>query len=238
MKQDHVVIVWPPAYKIKKHRRAKSVKLRTSLQRGLEITVPYRFSMREIPFILEENKDWIIRHLSKLPAPLEDTLPASISLLSGENIWQVEYMPLRSKLELFVQPDFKLVLAGRIENKTLCKKKLRAFLINQAEKILIPLLNSLSRMLQLPYNSIRLRDQRTLWGSCTAHKAISLNYKLIFLPLELVRHVLIHELCHTKYLNHSLSFWDLVGQHDKNWEMHKAALRKADKFIPDWLATL
>lgn len=70
---------WPPPYKIKKHIRAKQVKLRPSRHHGLEITVPYRFNIKELPFILETHKSWIIDQLARINFSKEEKdLPASL----------------------------------------------------------------------------------------------------------------------------------------------------------------
>lgn len=52
-----------------------------------------------------------------------------------------------------------------------------------------------------------VRRQRSRWGSCSADKKIYLNVKLMFLSEELTEYVIIHELVHTKVLDHSKVFW-------------------------------
>jgi predicted metal-dependent hydrolase len=53
-----------------------------------------------------------------------------------------------------------------------------------------------------------LRQQKTIWGSCSARNNISLNVNLVFLKDELMDYVILHELVHTKVKNHSKKFWD------------------------------
>lgn len=57
---------------------------------------------------------------------------------------------------------------------------------------------------------ITLRDNSSLWGSCTRDNSISLNFKLLFMPEKILDYVIIHELAHTKYRGHGKRFWDLV----------------------------
>ncbi len=59
----------------------------------------------------------------------------------------------------------------------------------------------------LGYNRATVRRQRTLWGSCSPKRNISLNLHLTKLPGELMDYVIVHELVHTKVLNHSARFW-------------------------------
>lgn len=227
--------VWPPAYKVKRHRRAKHVKLRASNQ-GLEITIPYRFNVKYLRNILEENKSWITKQLSQLPIVSEETLPATLSLQALEQTWQVHYREMNTtRLSLRQSAEQVLILEGNVSNAELCKTKLRTWLKYCSKNYLEAHLNFLSEKTQLPFAKVSIRDQRTLWGSCTIHAAISLNYKLIFLPERLVTHILLHELCHTKFLNHSSKFWRLVSFYDSNWQQHKQELKHAEHYVPAWV---
>jgi predicted metal-dependent hydrolase len=228
-------IAWPPDYKIKKHRLAKHVKLRTTKLHGLEITVPYRFNINNIPLILEENRDWITKHILKWQLLHQDVLPTHLCLHAIQQEWKIHYIPCDSKLELIIRPHHELVLVGPTHDNHACKQKLIRWLKDQSNLHLPAQLKVISGQTGLNYASVRIRDQQTRWGSCTSKKSISLNYKLMFLPPHLLIHVLIHELCHTKYLNHSEKFWALVARHDASWQEHKRALRAADQFVPEWL---
>jgi hypothetical protein len=231
-----VINEWPPLYKVKRHRRARHVRLRASEPHGLEITVPYRFNLRELPSILEENKGWIEKQLAKLTLRQPDILPQKIELHACSESWTISYLNLDKKIDMMPRHHLKeIIIIGNIDDKAGCKAKLIEWLRNQAKLYLPDLLNSVSDSMQLQYEKVTIRDQKTLWGSCTIEKVINLNYKLLFLPLHLVRHIMIHELSHTVHLNHSTNFWNLVAKYDAAWKDHRRELRKADDFIPQWV---
>jgi predicted metal-dependent hydrolase len=235
------IIAWPPAYIIKKHPRARYVKLKTSIKHGLELVVPKRFNQKEIPAILEINKAWIIKQLTKIRAEAEiyknTALPDEIVFAASNQRWKINYIETASKkLRLLTRPHAELVLFGNIKDKNLGKKLLVTWVKQQAKIFLTMRLQQLSEISGLGYSSISIRNQRSRWGSCTVQKAINLNYKLIFLPSELNDHIILHELCHTVHMNHSASFWRLVAKFDPDWKNHSKETRKADKFMPPWLA--
>ncbi|MEK7103104.1 MAG: M48 family metallopeptidase, partial [Patescibacteria group bacterium] len=77
-----------------------------------------------------------------------------------------------------------------------------------------------------PHTSVRIKDIRTKWGSCSSKGNLNFNYKLQFLPTHLIDYIVVHELCHLKQLNHGKEFWNLVIQcipdaHDRKKELLK-----------------
>lgn len=59
---------------------------------------------------------------------------------------------------------------------------------------------------------IVLKDTKTRWGSCSPGGSICLNFRLLFMPSEILDYVIVHELAHTRYRGHGPRFWDLVGK--------------------------
>ncbi len=76
------------------------------------------------------------------------------------------------------------------------------------------------------FNRIAIRNQATRWGSCSSAGNLNFNYRLVYLPLELVDYIVVHELCHLWEFNHSRKFWDLVAQTIPNWSQNRADLHK------------
>lgn len=83
-----------------------------------------------------------------------------------------------------------------------------------------------SEMMGLPFHQLSFRSQKTRWGSCSIEKNLSFNWKLIHAPKSVIDYVIIHELSHTKYMNHRKPFWDLVAQFDPNYPHHRRWLQK------------
>lgn len=226
---------WPPHYTIKRHWRARHVKMTYSRARGLEVTLPKRFSTKHIPGIIEENKDWIIKqkHLYDSHEPV--ARPTDIQFRAFEQSWSVHYFQNDKRPRIKVISHEDITLSGDIREFDICRDKLSDWIKKQAKLLLTPYFAKLSQEIELPFSDITVRAQSTLWGSCSQDKSIRLNYKLLFLPESLMRHIMIHELCHTRHMNHSEKFWQLVALHDPQWVLHKKAMKGADKFMPAWL---
>jgi len=82
---------------------------------------------------------------------------------------------------------------------------------------------------------VRFRRQKSRWGSCTAKGALNLNTCLVFLPTELARHIILHELAHTKHLNHGQGFWKLLFSMEENALALDKRLRRAWRHVPEWM---
>jgi predicted metal-dependent hydrolase len=78
---------------------------------------------------------------------------------------------------------------------------------------------------------ISVKKMRSRWGSCSGRGNISINLLLGHLPEELLRYVIIHELCHLVHHNHSQRFWSLVAAHAPGYKTQKMALRRYSHFL-------
>lgn len=77
------------------------------------------------------------------------------------------------------------------------------------------------------YKMGKLTHSSTRWGSCNSSGSINLNISLMRLPVELIDYVIIHELCHTRHMNHSKLFWEEVGKCDPKYKGHRKILRES-----------
>lgn len=76
------------------------------------------------------------------------------------------------------------------------------------------------------YSSIRIGDQKTRWGSCSNNGTLSFSWRLMLAPPHVLDYVVIHEICHLTYMDHSKNFWDLVSVYDPDYKEHRKWLKE------------
>ncbi len=95
-----------------------------------------------------------------------------------------------------------------------------------ARERLVARLEYLSERHSFSYNKVFIRNQKTLWGSCSFKNNISLNMKLAELPDELCDYVILHELVHTRIKSHSAYFWNELNRYMSDAKAVDKRLRK------------
>lgn len=229
-------------YRLRENPRSRHVRLRVSIEGGLEVIVPRGYDATRVPRLLERMKGWIQATLERAEANrrlIEPEPPwqlcSEIALPGIGQAWRIRAEETRSsRVTLREIAPGELRVRGCIGDADACRAALARWLAAKARECLVPQLQALSMSLGFRYRRVYIRRQRTRWGSCSSRKAITLNAKLLFLPPALVRHVMIHELCHLTEMNHSKRFWRLVQQHDADFRALDKLLRDAGKMVPRW----
>ena len=74
-------------------------------------------------------------------------------------------------------------------------------------------------------NKVRIRNIKCAWGSCSSNKNITINLKLVDRQDIEIKYVVLHELCHLKYMNHSEKFWNLVEKYMPEYKKIRKELK-------------
>jgi hypothetical protein len=234
-------------YAVRERARAKHVRLHLSVEEGLVVTVPSGFDRAEIAAILQAKRPWIERSARRIEEEralvgLEprDGLPERIDLRAIAEGWTVEYRHVPVSWVAagpLVAPERSvghLDVRGDVSDRAACGAALRRWVGRKGHVHLVPWLEALGTESGLAFSRTAVKNPRTRWGSYSRRETVSLNQSLLFLPERLVRYVLLHELCHSVYLEHSPSFWGLLRSKEPHAEALRQELRAAWKYLPSW----
>ncbi len=229
-------------YRLRISPRARHVRLRVTPRHGLEVIVPRGYDAGKVPALLERKKHWIRTALERAEANRKFfepepawRLPLQIRLAALGVVWHVERKETEADwVAVRELGEQRLLVCGRIDDEKACRAALARWLMRQTRQHLVPRLQAVSLRLGLRYHRVLVKRQRTRWASCSRHRTIALNVKLLFLPPGLVEYVMIHELCHVAEMNHSQRFWERVAQHCPTYRDFDTQLRGMWKTIPRW----
>lgn len=191
-----------------RHRRAKHYILRMRDDGSVRLTVPWYGSKKEALKFANTRLDWIAEQLNK-PAE-EGSHPREWSdgtpiLFRGE-MTPLSIAATHSAIRVCFADQAFSARGRNVDARAAVQK----YLWELARPELTRRCHELAVSHRLEVRRVTVRNQRARWGSCSANKTISLNWRLIMTP-EFVRdYVIVHELMHLKQLNHSKKYWSLV----------------------------
>lgn len=228
-----------PGLVVRESARARRLSIKVYPRGRVEVVVPRRTRPADVEQFVTENRDWIRRAREEFAGDHgfeEFALPARIELPAVDRLVQVDYRadPSATAVRYRLAGD-TLRLSGRTDDEGLCVRALRRWLATVAKAEFAPRLRALSDLTGIPYGRMQVRAQRSCWGSRSSSGTISLNLSLLFLRPELLRYLLVHELCHGRHMNHSRRFWALVEKHQPGSRGLDRELGEAWRDVPVWL---
>jgi len=229
-------------YTVRVSTRAKRLQVRITPLCEVEVVLPHRMARHHIAPFIDNNRKWIVETHARMMAArgegsgVNEIVPATIQLSAVGQNYTVNYQAAEKNCIINAEePSGVPVLELSAADHEGACKVLQDWLSRQARKHLPPLLDAISCELDIPYKKASIRAQRTRWGSCSSKGVISLNRALLLLEPELVRYLLIHELCHRVHMNHSSRFWQLVSGFAPDFKAHEKRLNRASLMMPFWV---
>jgi predicted metal-dependent hydrolase len=234
---------------VRESRRARRLAVRVHRTGRVEVVVPPRTSRATVSAFVSEHRDWIeTRRLAALRQKPPDTPfpPPKIELPAVYETWRLHLAGGPGRIRIREPRDTAegpagadeelLVVRGDISAPQLLKDALRRWLVGRAQTVLGDHLADCAREFGFNYRSLSIRRQRTRWGSCSVRGTINLNCCILFQPPEVLRYLMIHELSHTRHMNHSRAFWDCVARCCPDYRKLDRQLLDGWRRVPSWLS--
>ncbi|MFA5882011.1 MAG: SprT family zinc-dependent metalloprotease, partial [Eubacteriales bacterium] len=104
--------------------------------------------------------------------------------------------------------------------------KLEQLYRDKAREAVLERLEYFKSKLGVDYNGLRIKDQKTRWGSCSKNGNLNFNWKIVIAPSDIIDYIVVHELCHLLHMNHSKEFWETVASQIPGYKDKKRWLKE------------
>lgn len=217
----------PFDYKVIRRERKKTASLQVSPSNEVSIIVPLDLEESEIHKVVKQKTQWVLKKIrfnNEVKYPYNEK-----EYVSGEAF---TYLGRNYRLKVIEGDKNHIELKnGRfdatITNATQAQIKdmLTTWYMQHAEIKLIERVRRFQSRLGVSCQGIKVKTLRRQWGSCTKDAMINFNWKIIVAPMTIVDYVVVHELCHLKYNDHSKQYWKLLERVMPDYLEHKEWLR-------------
>lgn len=230
--------------------KRKSISIEFRLPEGIKVRVPNEMKDYAVVAFINANKELIIKKYEqanqyqeqipkkswtdiyinggKLPylsQELTIVITSEVKLTPTKNIKNLN----TTAYVYLVEDEFQNITL-RIETLVTNIDFLRECVINrykeQAKKLFTEKVKEYADIMRVTYGHISIKEQKTRWGSCSSLGNLNFNWKLIMMPEPIATYVIVHELAHLKFMNHSKNFWMEVEKHLPEYKTSKKWLEK------------
>jgi len=198
-----------------KRKRAKNLRLSLAADGSIRLSMPYWTPYAAGLSFVKSRKVWILKSRpAVIPANFEsgDTIGKFHTLRIDKGNHSAVRISLKAN-EVTVKIPSGLTQA---DQEAAIRKAAERALKKEATENLTKRLAAFAHQHGYEYSEVAIKKMKTRWGSCSSSKKITLNIFLMQLPWELIDFVILHELAHTKQMNHGEKFWAELGKHFEN----------------------
>ncbi|MTI70908.1 MAG: M48 family metallopeptidase [Firmicutes bacterium] len=216
------------------YRDRKTLEIQMKSSKNIRILSPKGVKKEKLIDIIENKKQWIIKKIHELEV-IEKKLGKrkfqtggiflylgkeyKMKLIFKENIDNIKIKLHNEKLNIYTYTTDKIILKEAL--KKWYKEKALILLTNRINKYIFKI--------NRPVRKIKVKEQKSRWGSCSSKGDLYFNYKIIMAPIEIIDYIVVHELCHLVHLNHSKRYWGLVKNVLPDYKKHRQWLKENGK---------
>lgn len=222
-------------YTVRASGRARYVRLQVGVGTGLEVVTPGKFDPGDLDGILRRKQKWILDKLGEFGrvdekgAPIQQQVCRRVPFCGRE--YEVETRVGHRAAPGVTVEESKLMVTVPEGAEGDVRRVLEQWLRSTARVIIRKRVQEVSEKLNLAYNQVFIKGQKTRWGSCSSKRNLNFNWRLVMAPEQVQDYIIVHELIHLVEPNHSERFWALVEKACPDYKAHRAWLRKNGRLL-------
>lgn len=191
---------------------------------GIIMRSPLMCSENELQSFAEQKYTWLLERSQSMHAQME---AAHKNFEDGE-LFKLYDQTFTLKVHRnsstdvsFTDNVLNIAISNRVkDDSNYIRQKLYQWYKQQALDYFQSRTAEIAQAMGLQFKSIKVRDYKARWGSCSSTGDLSFNWRVIMAPPAAIDSVIVHELAHLKHFNHSKAFWQLVHETEPNYASH------------------
>lgn len=225
-------------YQLIRSARRKTLGLQV---KGGKVVVRAPLSVKQVDIerLVTAKSAWLYKHLNaqQQSQPIKSLFESGndVFVFGDRKILQIGYGSATNVVldgeRLVIELPKRCQLLSAEQHARKVANAFDAWLKTQAQQYLPERLERYSQRMALSFTGYQIKRYKSRWGSCNNKGALSFNSLLMMTPPYVIDYVVVHELAHLKHLNHSASFWALVGNYCPNVTRAKAWLKQHNQFL-------
>lgn len=194
----------------------KTISIEVTSKAELIVRAGKGYSQKRILEILNEKKDWIIEKVRYIRSKNEEVINRTLE--NGANLYYLgekytlELHNNKTKKEVIDTKSKKITLYNSNRDEECIKDQLKKLYKIYAQSYMSERVNYFSRFFDIKYKSTSIKSQKRIWGSCTKDNKLSFNWKIIMANIDVIDYLIVHEMSHMEFKNHSNDFWNEVAR--------------------------
>lgn len=214
---------------LQKRRGSKSIRLKVGANGRIVVTLPYFVPYAVAMKFVHQHTDWLQQNVTSK----QTVLPDGMAVGRAHRLRYIDdSTALKPRTRVTAGEVIVRHMPGQMQTtstQNAAKDAAIRALKKEALTFLPRRLAIVAAREGYEYKGVVIKRMRSRWGSCNQDKRITLNIFLMQLPIELIDYVILHELAHTRALNHSPAFWSEFESHLPN---AKKLRREIHKYQP------
>ena len=220
-------------FEVIKSRSCKNTYITVERDIGVVVKTNENISNEELQYLVKGKASWIIKKLEELGESIDygNIITGSRLFYLGKSYYVELIKENREDYKVsFIHSKFKIYTPKKIDQNLLLEA-IESFYLKKAEEKLTKLTQKYSDKMKLFPKKLYFRKSKTKWASCSASNKITFNSEVMKLSTSLIEYVVVHELAHIQYKNHSKDFWNLVKKFMSDYQKKEKTLRGFEKKI-------
>lgn len=219
-------------YSIEKRKR-KTIGIKIDVDGNVKVVTPNNVSVKYISDLVVRKGAWIINARKKMierqdAKVVREIKEGSTFLYLGKE-YPLHLIYDKNIKKIAVDLDYnseRFVIKTNTEDNEKIKKELEKWYRARTMEIVLEKIKKHAHEFKDKVNEVKVKEQKRRWASCTYKNSILFNWRCSMAPQDVVEYIVVHEMCHFDFKNHSKDFWNRVKEVMPDYKEKHEYLRK------------